>query len=72
MFGIACIQFLLNVTVHHHVEMYIDSIPAVAEKLLQSIYVDDVICGANEELGDCILIQEDAWSERVQPLQVSN
>ena len=40
---------LLNVTVHHHVEMYIDSIPAVAEKLLQSIYVDDMICGANEE-----------------------
>ena len=37
-FGVACSPFLLNATVHHHVERYIDSIAAVAEKLLQSIY----------------------------------
>ena len=42
-------RVVLNATVRHHVEQHADLMPAVADKLLQSIYVDDVICGANEE-----------------------
>ena len=48
-FGISASPFLLNATIKHHIEGYAASQPEVVRLLTQSIYVDDVVCGADRE-----------------------
>ena len=50
MFGVSASPFLLNATIKHHLERYAESHPEVVKSLTQSIYVDDVVCGADREL----------------------
>ncbi|XP_011407795.1 PREDICTED: uncharacterized protein LOC105311847 [Amphimedon queenslandica] len=50
-FGVNSSPFLLNATIRHHVEHYRDSDPLVVKSLLESIYVDDIIGGADTEEG---------------------
>ena len=53
MFGVSSSPFLLNATIQHHVKKYIEAQPAVVGKLLKSIYVDDVVGGADTEEQAC-------------------
>ena len=48
-FGVSSSPFLLNATISHHLNKYRDEHPESVEKLLNSLYVDDVTCGANTE-----------------------
>ena len=48
-FGVASSPFLLNATVKYHIEKFLETKPNVALKLINSVYVDDVVCGANDE-----------------------
>ena len=41
--------FLLNATIRHHLEKYVPSQPEIVSCLLKSIYVDDIVTGANSE-----------------------
>ena len=45
-FGLNCSPFLLGATLSHHVSNYEFENPKVGEKLKQSLYVDDVVFGA--------------------------
>lgn len=45
-FGVSSSPFLLNATVDHHLRLFSKSHPELIELLLHSIYVDDVIAGA--------------------------
>ena len=56
-FGVAASPFLLNATIHHHLENYLTSQPAMMEKLLRSFYVDDVVTGSSDEQGAYTLYQ---------------
>ena len=49
MFGVSASPFLLNATIKHHIEGYTATHPEVVQLLKQSIYVDDVVCGADGE-----------------------
>uniref|UniRef100_A0A1X7UDI3 Reverse transcriptase domain-containing protein n=1 Tax=Amphimedon queenslandica TaxID=400682 RepID=A0A1X7UDI3_AMPQE len=44
-FGVTVSPFLLNATMRYHIESYKEERPNVVERLLQSVYVDDVVCG---------------------------
>ena len=46
-FGVNCSPFLLNATIHHHMETYTHIDPEFVEKFLSSIYVDDVSFGSD-------------------------
>ena len=48
-FGVSCSPFLLNATLQHHLDKYVTSHPETVNKLTASLYVDDVITGANDE-----------------------
>ena len=48
-FGVSASPFLLNATIKHHLEGYVASRPEVVQLLNQSMYVDDVVCGADSE-----------------------
>jgi hypothetical protein len=48
-FGVSASPFLLNATIKHHLEKYLSSHPDLVTALMQSIYVDDLVCGANSE-----------------------
>ena len=48
-FGVSSSPFLLNATLKHHIESYRSSHPELVCQLLQSIYVDDMISGAQQE-----------------------
>ena len=48
-FGVASSPFLLNATVKHHIEKYLESKPNIAPKLIKSMYVHDVVCGAGNQ-----------------------
>lgn len=51
-FGVSSSPFLLNATIKHHIERYIERDPKFVAKFLQCIYVDDLTTGAsNVELG---------------------
>ena len=41
--------FLLNATIKHHIDSYTASQPEIVQLLTRSIYVDDVVCGADHE-----------------------
>ena len=44
-FGVTVSPFLLNATMRYHIESYEKEKPELVEKLLHSVYVDDVVCG---------------------------
>ena len=46
-FGVASSPFVLNATVRHHMEGYEESFPSTVAKLLNSMYVDDMVCGSD-------------------------
>ena len=48
-FGLNCSPFLLGMTFHHHITNYKFDDPKFAEKLLKSIYVDDLINGGENQ-----------------------
>ena len=47
-FRVSSSPFLLNATIRHHMMRYINEDPGFVEKILQSIYVDDIVSGADE------------------------
>lgn len=49
MFGVSASPFLLNATIQYHLDCYAAAQPEVVRLLKQSMYVDDVICGADSE-----------------------
>jgi len=48
-FGVSASPFLLNATINHHLQKYLDVYPDLVSTLTRSIYVDDVTCGADGE-----------------------
>ena len=48
-FGVSASPFLLNTTINHHLEKYLNRYPDLINTLLRSIYVDDVTYGADGE-----------------------
>lgn len=48
-FGVSCSLFLLNATLQHHLDKYITSHLETVNKLIASLYVDDVVSGAKDE-----------------------
>ena len=48
-FGVSSSSFLLNATIQHHVQLYVKEQPLLVDKVLESIYVDHVIGGADSE-----------------------
>ena len=46
-FGVASSPFLLNATIRNHMEQFKDTRPELVNKLLRSLYVDDVVSGAS-------------------------
>ena len=48
-FSVSASPFLLNATIRHHIEGYAASQPEIVSLLARSIYVDDVVCGADQE-----------------------
>ena len=47
--GVSASPFLLNATINYHLERYRDKYSSLVDTLLQSMYVDDVTCGATSE-----------------------
>ena len=47
MFGVSTSPFLLNATLSHHLQKYSFTHLVLVQRLLQSMYVDDVISGAD-------------------------
>ena len=50
-FGLSSSPFLLNATLKHHIMMYENEDPEFVQKLLQSLYVDDIISGDSDDIG---------------------
>ena len=48
-FGVSSSPFLLNATVRHHLERFLDTHESTVKRLLQSTYVDDVVSGSDSE-----------------------
>ena len=48
-FGISSSPFLLNATLQHHLDKYESFHPDLIKQLCQSLYVDDLACGAPDE-----------------------
>ena len=57
-FGVTCSPFLLNATIHHHLNLYRDKLPDLVNKLTKSVYVDDIITGTNDEESALHLFKE--------------
>ena len=50
-FGLSSSPFLLNATLKHHIMAYVSEDPEFVQKLLQSLYVDDIISGDSDDIG---------------------
>ena len=48
-FGVSSSPFLLNATIRHHLERHSDTHGDLVTKVLRSIYVDDIVSGAQSE-----------------------
>lgn len=48
-FGVMSSPFLLNSTIRHHLKKYTSTHPELVKRMLESIYVDDVVSGAETE-----------------------
>ena len=46
-FGVSSSPYLLNSTIQHHLNKYSSSHPELVAKMLESFYVDDLVCGGN-------------------------
>ena len=46
-FGVSSSPFLLNATVHNHLETFRETDPEFADRFLSSIYVDDLVSGGD-------------------------
>ena len=46
-FGVSSSPYLLNSTIQHHLMQYSSLQPDIVTKLLESFYVDDLVCGGN-------------------------
>jgi hypothetical protein len=57
-FGVSSSPFLLNATNKHHLEKFFESHPETVTSILNSIYVDDVVFGAQDEEGAYKLYRE--------------
>lgn len=50
-FSLSSSPFLLNATLKHHILKYVLAHPAFVQRLLQSLYVDDIITGEGDDDG---------------------
>ena len=57
-FGVSSSPFLLNATVKHHIEQYRDADPKFVDQFLESIYVDDLNAGAENDDDAFLLYQK--------------
>lgn len=48
-FGVSASPFLLNATLRHHLEQYLTTHPDTVQRLLQSMYVDDIVTSVDTE-----------------------
>ena len=48
-FGVNCSPFLLNATLNHHVNQYMESHEEICKEILRSLYVDDLNTGAQSD-----------------------
>ena len=48
-FGVSSSPFLLNATIRHHLEGFTSTHPTLVSCLLRSLYVDNLVCGANHD-----------------------
>ena len=48
-FGVSSSPFLLNATIRHHLEKFSSTYLSLVSSIVQSLYVDDLVCGANDE-----------------------
>ena len=48
-FGVSSSPFLLNATIEHHLKQYSSTDPDLVDRLRRSIYVDDIVSGAEGE-----------------------
>ena len=48
-FGVSSSPFLLNATIRHHLEKFSSTYPSLVSSIIQSLYVDDLVCGASDE-----------------------
>ena len=48
-FGVSSSPFLLNATIRHHLKKYMSAHPQLVKRISESIYVDDVVSGAETE-----------------------
>ena len=48
-FGVSSSPFLLNATIRHHLEKWSSSQPELVKTLTRSTYVDDIVCGAEDD-----------------------
>jgi len=48
-FGVSSSPYLLNSTIQHHFGKYSSTHPDLVAKLLQSFYVDDLVCGGDND-----------------------
>ena len=46
-FGVSCSPYLLNATLKHHIQKYAEMHPEICNKLIHSLYADDVNSGAH-------------------------
>ena len=49
MFGVSLSSFLLNATIHFHLEKFLETHESIVCQLLRSTYVDDIIAGGKTE-----------------------
>ena len=57
-FGVSSSPFLLNATIRHHLKKYVSTHPKLVKKISESIYVDDVVSGAETEEEAFTMYQE--------------
>ena len=48
-FAVSSSPYLLNSTIQHHFKQYLSQQPNIVGKLLESFYVDDLICGGSDD-----------------------
>ena len=48
-FGVSSSPFLLNATIRHHLKKHVSTMPDTVARVSRSIYVDDVVYGADSE-----------------------
>ena len=48
-FGVTASPFLLNATVRHHLELHAEAHSELVQRMLRSIYVDDVVTGSSSD-----------------------